>query len=288
MRRLQDAGGGAPLHALGGAAALPALAALRDIYGMAEEEGAHWRLTLAPQWLLPTLPDALPVPAEVCDEVPSTQHALRAHAHASPYALFAEHQTAGIGQRGRGWLGLPADALAVSLRLPAPAQPGGLSVALGAMLCAALSPRLRFKWPNDIVTPQGCKVAGILAQINSGALLVGVGANWRMTPQLHKQVVACGNTPAGLAEFAADGDAPSRGACAAVIVRAVVETVAAYADGFAPFRPMAEAVHIAPTGASLQVDGAENTFLGFAEDGALLTKRGRVLSGQTQYVVAGG
>lgn len=275
LRRLQEGGGNLPLRALGGAAVAPVLHQLRDLYGMVREDTAGWHLTHTPQWL--HLPAEMPLPVHCCDEVPSTQYAIE-HLDA-PCALFAEHQTAGIGQRGRGWFGLPADALAVSLRLPAPAQPGGLSVALGAMLCAALSPQLRFKWPNDILTPQGHKVAGILTQIKGDNLLIGIGANWQMTPPLHRYIAAHGTTPAALAECTS---LRSRNDCAATLVRTAVQTVAAYEEGFAPFRTIAEAVHIAPLGTALHIDGAARTFLGFAEDGALLTH------GVPMHNVAGG
>lgn len=286
MRRMAENGNMLP-RSLCNAQAMPCINALHDIYGMVQSEDAGWRLTLAPQWL--QLPP-LPVQAEVVDEVPSTQEMICHRPDSSsspapptpptPFALFAEHQTAGSGQHGRGWLGLPGDAIAVSLRLPAPLQPGGLSVALGAMLCAALSDALRFKWPNDIVTEQRHKVAGILTQVRGGELIIGIGVNWRMTSVLQRQIEKMGQGGTIAAGLAGLPSAPgSRHQCAAAVVQAVMDTVSAYQEGFAPFRPLAEAKHILAAGEPIQREGqregAPARYLGFADNGELLCRAER-------------
>lgn len=283
MRQLES---GARAAIATGRAAQRCLSALRDIYGAIKEDGDGWRLAYRPQWLrLPPLPLA----ASVVDETSSTQRLVRRQT--PPYALFAEHQTAGLGQRGRGWLGLPGDAIAVSLLLPPPAALAGLPVALGSMLCMALSGAgaLRFKWPNDIVNQRREKVAGILTECAHGRLIVGVGVNWRLTDTLRAVVAATGNTPAALS--AMPGAAATRQQCAQLVVQTVLDTVAAYREGFAPFRAAAQRVHIAALGEPLRVAGQPAPFRGFADDGALLTGAAgrpiRHISGDIQHVAGG-
>jgi BirA family biotin operon repressor/biotin-[acetyl-CoA-carboxylase] ligase len=48
-----------------------------------------------------------------------------------------------------------------------------------------LGTSFRLKWPNDVVTPDGNKVAGLLAERTGGLVVVGLGANlfWPDPPE---------------------------------------------------------------------------------------------------------
>ena len=47
-----------------------------------------------------------------------------------------------------------------------------------------LGDSLRLKWPNDLVTPEGDKVAGLLAERTGDVVIIGLGANlyWETPP----------------------------------------------------------------------------------------------------------
>ncbi len=129
-----------------------------------------------------------------------------------PCLLVAEDQTRGRGRMGRDWVSRPGQSLTFSLSLPlAPAQWGGLSLAVGLALAEALDPRpagqglqgpvdgrplrprLGLKWPNDLwlldpsqaavgARPRlGRKLGGILIETVSVGqqrmCVVGVGLN---------------------------------------------------------------------------------------------------------------
>jgi BirA family biotin operon repressor/biotin-[acetyl-CoA-carboxylase] ligase len=99
--------------------------------------------------------------------------------------VVADHQTAGRGRLDRRWEARPGDGLLVSVLLrPAglPVERRGLvasAVALAARAAcrevAAVDPRI--KWPNDLLSDQDAKLAGILAVESSGAVVVGMGLN---------------------------------------------------------------------------------------------------------------
>lgn len=103
--------------------------------------------------------------------------------------LIAEEQTAGIGRLSREWVS-PAEAgiyLSVLLRpagVPS-SSVGSLSIAAGLALAdvaAALGVRATLKWPNDVLSADGTKLAGILSELVPGpdaepAVVLGIGLN---------------------------------------------------------------------------------------------------------------
>lgn len=110
----------------------------------------------------------------------------------------ADVQTAGRGRLGRTWSAAPGTALLVSVllrpdlpaeRLPLVMMAVGLAAADGVEAAAGFRPGL--KWPNDLVTADDRKLAGILAEAAGGAVVAGVGIN-----------VAAGAYPAELAATA--------------------------------------------------------------------------------------
>ncbi len=103
--------------------------------------------------------------------------------------LFAEHQRAGKGRRGRTWLSPPRSGLCFSLVLRPTAERQCwplLSLAAATAVALALKemePSLivDLKWPNDVLL-KGRKVAGILSEAAEGpdgaaAVVIGIGIN---------------------------------------------------------------------------------------------------------------
>jgi BirA family transcriptional regulator, biotin operon repressor / biotin---[acetyl-CoA-carboxylase] ligase len=106
------------------------------------------------------------------------------------HVCIAREQTAGHGRRGRPWVSSPDASLTFSVaralwpgELPSPALSlaVGVGVARGLGRCGFTG--FGFKWPNDLVTADGAKLAGILAEARPAlrdrpaALVVGIGLN---------------------------------------------------------------------------------------------------------------
>ena len=124
---------------------------------------------------------------EVVEAIGSTNAELVARAGADEAAglvLVAEHQEAGRGRLDRTWTSPPRAGLTVSvlLRPDVPvARRAWLSLLTGVALAEAVAEttgvRTSLKWPNDLLAPDGTKLAGILAESAGTAVVVGVGLN---------------------------------------------------------------------------------------------------------------
>jgi BirA family biotin operon repressor/biotin-[acetyl-CoA-carboxylase] ligase len=124
---------------------------------------------------------------EVVPEIGSTNAALlAAAAEDAPEGtvLAAEHQVTGRGRLDRVWTSPPGAGVTVSflLRPDVPgARRGWLPLLTGVALAEAVGEvpgvRTSLKWPNDLLAAGGAKLAGILAEVGSGAVVVGVGLN---------------------------------------------------------------------------------------------------------------
>jgi BirA family transcriptional regulator, biotin operon repressor / biotin---[acetyl-CoA-carboxylase] ligase len=172
-----------------------------------------------------------------------------------PCLLVAEQQTRGRGRLGRDWVSNAGASLTFSLSLPlAPAQWGGLSLAVGLAIAQALEPlptggppRVVLKWPNDLwlrdpvgpgLQPSapaglGRKLGGILIETVSVGerrmCVVGVGLN--ILPQ-HINGLTHGY--ACLQEIDADATAPW---VLARIARPLVQALLRFQiEGFAPLQ----------------------------------------------------
>jgi BirA family transcriptional regulator, biotin operon repressor / biotin---[acetyl-CoA-carboxylase] ligase len=98
--------------------------------------------------------------------------------------LVAESQSAGRGRMGRQWVSPPGAALTFSVLLRPDAVPqasrgwvpllAGVAVALAVRAETGVDASL--KWPNDVQV-NGAKLAGILAEQDGGAIVVGIGIN---------------------------------------------------------------------------------------------------------------
>lgn len=95
----------------------------------------------------------------------------------------ADAQRAGIGRQGRVWHSEADAGLYVSMVLRLPVDAGALPVvmlALGLAVQEAIAETAGLaadlRWPNDVLI-DGRKCAGILAQLEGGAVVAGIGIN---------------------------------------------------------------------------------------------------------------
>jgi BirA family biotin operon repressor/biotin-[acetyl-CoA-carboxylase] ligase len=121
---------------------------------------------------------------------------LAGQASRRPRFLFAEHQHAGRGRRGRAWVTPYAGTIAFSMLRRfecGPAELGALSLVAGLSLADTLAehgvPRLGLKWPNDLVHRNAHgelrKLGGILVEVRSEAegpcdVVIGAGINYAL------------------------------------------------------------------------------------------------------------
>jgi BirA family transcriptional regulator, biotin operon repressor / biotin---[acetyl-CoA-carboxylase] ligase len=108
---------------------------------------------------------------------------LAAEGAPSGTVVGADEQTAGVGRRGRSWHSEPATGLYISVILRLALDPAimpvvtlalGLAVTEAILKATDLSCDLR--WPNDVLI-QSKKCAGILTQLESSAIIAGIGMN---------------------------------------------------------------------------------------------------------------
>jgi BirA family biotin operon repressor/biotin-[acetyl-CoA-carboxylase] ligase len=121
------------------------------------------------------------------DRVASTQDEARERFDGVPCLVTAAEQEAGRGRSGAEWTNAPR-ALAASLAF-VPAWPAArlplLTLVAGLAARRVLGLTHRLKWPNDVVTPAGDKVAGLLAERTGDLVVVGLGVNlyWPDPPE---------------------------------------------------------------------------------------------------------
>jgi len=98
----------------------------------------------------------------------------------------ADVQTAGRGRLGRTWEAPPRSAVLASvlLRPPAGRLLPQLALVAGVAVADALEEltglSVQIKWPNDVMLRR-TKVAGILAEVRDGAVVLGIGINVNQT-----------------------------------------------------------------------------------------------------------
>lgn len=143
----------------------------------------------------------LPVPIDWVTETGSTNDDLRRRAFTGApqgTALVADRQTGGRGRLGRGWDAPPGAAVLLSVvlrtRIPIARVPllclGAAVATLEASEATARAPiGLGIKWPNDVLAPDGRKVAGVLAELELVGgqvdfVVVGIGVNVGAAPPL--------------------------------------------------------------------------------------------------------
>ena len=98
----------------------------------------------------------------------------------------ADHQTAGRGRLGRSWEAPPGTGLLVStlLKPPQGRNPQELSLVAGIAVADTLEHAtglsVQIKWPNDVMLRRR-KVAGCIAELRDGAVVLGIGVNVNQT-----------------------------------------------------------------------------------------------------------
>lgn len=205
----------------------------------------------------------------VLAEVASTNDWLlaRAGALADLQWVRAIRQTAGRGRRGRSWASHPDNLAASVLVLARPSDPPAAQLALvaGVALFEAAGAhagraRLMLKWPNDLLM-EGAKLAGILAERQGEAVVIGFGVNLAHAPDFpDRPTIALGPPAPGPAAFL-DG-----------LAWEFARWLGAWRqDGLAPVRAAWEA-RAHPPGTLLSVAGPPQRlgrFRRLCEDGAL-------------------
>ena len=125
--------------------------------------------------------------------------------------VVADQQRAGRGRRGRTWESPPGLNLAMSVGIrPAVGAADAWKLGLAAALAARTASRevadVQLKWPNDLVSPDGRKLGGLLVETAidgdavSGAVIgIGINVNWRIVDM----PAPLSETATSLAELAA-------------------------------------------------------------------------------------
>jgi BirA family biotin operon repressor/biotin-[acetyl-CoA-carboxylase] ligase len=131
----------------------------------------------------------------ILESTPSSNDvAIRLAAEAAPAGttVIADRQTRGRGREGRRWSDKPGMSLLMSvvLRADGSADPTTVPLRTGLAVARAIEQlagiEMRIKWPNDILSIDGRKIAGILCEGAAGAssawLAAGIGVNVSQKP----------------------------------------------------------------------------------------------------------
>lgn len=201
--------------------------------------------------------------------------------------LVADRQSAGKGRQGRQWFDGGGNFMGSTVVRLSPGMPPAATLSFVAGLAAyeATLPfchdpaSLRLKWPNDLVLG-GAKLAGILLESASDAVVVGIGVNLAAAPEIE------GRETVSLARF---GPAPDRDSFARSLSTAFDRELERWRTyGLeALLRRWQAAAHSPGTPLSVHEPGGslvEGSFSGLGEDGSL---RLRLADGSTRAIHAG-
>ena len=210
------------------------------------------------------------------DEVGSTQDLARANlGHAAHLDAFAaRRQTSGRGRLGRVWEAPAGASLAITVvlrpSLPLAAFPA-VTLAAAVAVPAVVGPSFRIKWPNDLLAPDGRKVAGLLAEVEitprGPAVLLGLGLNVYDAPALPTAThLAAWGRPAGI-ETLARAFVDALGETVALLERDRAAVLDAWRQGWAH------------RGARVRVGAIEGIAEDIDDDGALRIDGQRAVAG---------
>lgn len=201
--------------------------------------------------------------------------------------LVADRQSAGKGRLGRVWNDGYGNFMGSTIIRPQFGDPPTHTLALmsGLAVHSAVStyilekPDLRLKWPNDLMLG-GAKLSGILLEVVSGAVIVGIGVNLAHAPDVPDRKIT------SLSEHCL---APERDAFAATLSSLFnIELERWRKGGLAPLlRRWQSAAH--PIGTPLWVNAPgepvlSGTFAGLTDDGSLKLS---LANGTTRAIYAG-
>lgn len=197
-------------------------------------------------------------------------HELAAEGAPEGSLIFAARQEQGRGRLGRTWASPEGGAyFALILRplrspmdIPQLSLVAGLAAAEAVNTLTGLYPSIR--WPNDLLL-DGLKLAGILIESRSGAVVLGVGVNVMTKPE---------DLPAGAASLAGAGKPCEPIALTAEVCRAMAARYAAWQGG--GFASLREALRpwIGLFGHPVHVTAGSDYFEGTAQD---VDERGRLV-----------
>ena len=139
------------------------------------------RDSLAPDQVEPLLRGGFGRPYVYADRCESTQTLLERDLDEGAVAVCDE-QTQGRGRLGRAWVAPPGTAILCSVLLRPPGERraaelslvGGVATALTVERALGLASQI--KWPNDVMVNRR-KVAGVLAERDDAAVVLGIGLN---------------------------------------------------------------------------------------------------------------
>ena len=129
----------------------------------------------------------------VVDDATSTSDLVRAALASgaeSGTAFQARRQSQGRGRHGKHWQSPLGNLYMSFLLVPRrnKAEWASLSLVLSLALAEALeahidAERVRLKWPNDVLVDNK-KIAGILLEVEGDAVIIGMGVNIRVAPEV--------------------------------------------------------------------------------------------------------
>lgn len=194
--------------------------------------------------------------------------------------LRAERQTGGKGRQGRAWESPSGNLYASTLVRLQPEDPPPPTLALLAAVAlhdvvSRYAVGVRIKWPNDLIAGNA-KLAGILLERQSSAVILGFGVNLVHHPDLPGRPTTSVKALAGAA--------PEPGDLAETLAEIFARWLARWrGEGHAPIcAAWREAAH--PIGTPLATADAKGTFDGLDESGAL---RLRLADGTLRVIHAG-
>lgn len=196
--------------------------------------------------------------------------------------MVAELQTAGRGRRGRTWTSPLGANLTVSVAVrprldAADAWMLAAAAALAAHAACSAFARVELKWPNDVVSPDGTKLGGLLVEtvvdddrIADAVIGIGINVNWRRD-EMPAELAA---TATSLSELT--GDVVSREVLLAALLDALDAEVVALEAGTSPAARYRTAC--ATLGTEVEVETGSSRVSGRAVDidacGALVVETG--------------
>ena len=194
---------------------------------------------------------------------------------AEGYWLIADRQSAGRGRQGRAWFDGAGNFMGSTVVRPGAGDPPAPTLALmaGLALYEASAPLLpdpsliSLKWPNDLMLGRA-KLAGILLERESDAVIVGIGVNLAAAPIVEgREIIA----------LASLGPAPERDHFARTLAAAFDRELERWRTvGIEPLLRRWRAV-AHPVGTTLRVHEPGGTivtggFAGLSSDGSLLLR----------------
>lgn len=103
-----------------------------------------------------------------------------------PYLISTSKQTNGQGRRKTPWQHFPGS-LAISFTWPLKEKISMVPLELGVFICEFFKERyqknLYLKWPNDLLNQKNEKIGGIIMNLMTDILLVGIGINMFTTKE---------------------------------------------------------------------------------------------------------